>query len=349
MKINRRNLLVAGTSLAVAPAFSLGSVEAAPALKTQSWNDGLAHPFPYGSSLGAGKERGLVLGGGGAYLLSWMMGYFHALKSKDVDLATSDVTVGTSAGASAGASLMGGQLWRLRSEVDILAEFPKLFAELMPQAPPNESQIRASKMAVGARNARIETIQAIGRAAMASKNPAGEAAYPKSISRIIGESSWPSPKMHTTAVDCYTGERLVVSQEDGVPINVACAASASLPGGMGPTFVKNRLCMDGGICQTSTHSDVVTGVKRALIISLTDGGPEAVKIGLRTSGMPNTLQKEVKALQAGGTKVKLKVVGLLPGVSKVDSIMDPKWIGPLLKWGYERGLADADEMKTFWL
>ena len=93
---------------------------------------------------------------------------------------------------------------------------------------------------------------------------------------------------------------------------------------------------------------MVTGVKRALIISLTDGGSDAVKIGLRTSGMPNTLQQEVKYLQAGGTKVKLKVVGLLPGVSKIDSIVDPKWIAPLLKWGYERGLADTDEMKTFW-
>jgi NTE family protein len=106
--------------------------------------------------------------------------------------------------------------------------------------------------------------------------------------------------------------------------------------------------MDGGICQTSTHSDVVSGVKRALIISLTDGGPDAVKMGLRTSGMPNTLQQEVKDLRAGGTKVKLKVVGLLPGISKVDSIVDPKWIAPLMKWGYERGLSDSEEMSAFW-
>jgi len=117
---------------------------------------------------------------------------------------------------------------------------------------------------------------------------------------------------------------------------------------MGPTWLKDRLCMDGGICQTSTHSDVVTGVKRALIISLTDGGSDAVKIGLRTSGLPNTLQQEVKDLEAGGTKVVLKVVGLLPGVTFVDSIMDPKWIEPCLKNGHERGLADAAEMAAFW-
>ena len=106
--------------------------------------------------------------------------------------------------------------------------------------------------------------------------------------------------------------------------------------------------MDGGICQTSTHGDVVAGVKKALIVSLTDGSSDAVKIGLRTSGLPNTLQDEVKALQTGGSKVMLKVVGLLPGITHVDSLMDPKWIEPCLKNGHERGLADAGDMTAFW-
>ncbi len=106
--------------------------------------------------------------------------------------------------------------------------------------------------------------------------------------------------------------------------------------------------MDGGICQTSTHGDVVAGVKRALFISLTDGGPQAVAQGLRVSGMPNTLQQEIRDLEAGGTKTMLVVVGLLPRVEKVDSLMDPKWIAPLLKYGHERGLVDAAKMKAFW-
>lgn len=348
MKINRRNLLVAGTSLAIAPTVSVGSLEAAPVSQAQAWNDGLAHPIPYSPAPGKGKDRALVLGGGGVYLLAWMVGYIHALKSQGVDLSTSDITVGTSAGSFAGAALMSGRLWRLGTEFDVLAEFPRFFADLVSQQKPNPSQVRAAKASVDARNAKPETIQAIGRAAMASRNPDSTASYQKTAERFMGETRWPSPKMYTTANDCYTGERIVVSQEDDIPINVACAASSSLPGGMGPTFLKDRLCMDGGICQTSTHSDVVAGAKRALIISLTDGGSDAVKIGLRTSGMPNTLQQEVKDLRAGGTKVILKVVGLLPGVTKVDSLVDPKFIAPLLKWGHERGLADANEMKAFW-
>lgn len=349
--LKRRDCLVAGvvSALAGPPSVSLAQAQVPAVVPARDdWKDGLSHPIPYVPSLGTGKERGLVLGGGGAYLASWMVGYFTALKSKGVDVAQADIVVGTSAGSVVGAALMGDHLWRLRSELDLLGEFPELFSMLIPAVAPNPSQLFARRTANAASLASPEVIQSIGRAAMAARNPAGPFDYLTTVKRLIGEEKWPSPKLHTTAIDCYTGQRLIVSQAEDIPINAACAASSSLPGGMGPTWLKDRLCMDGGICQTSTHSDVVTGVKRALVVSLSDGGSDAVKIGLRTSGLPNTLQEEVKSLEAGGTKVTLKVVGLLPGITYVDSLMDPKWIKPCLKNGHERGLADAGDMAAFW-
>lgn len=343
--IGRREIWAVGAVSALALGGRAAMAQPQPA---GVWNDGLAHPIPYAPRLGEGKARGLVLGGGGAYLASWMVGYFTALKSKGVDVAQADIAVGTSAGSVVGAALMGGHLWRLRDELDILGAFPGLFAMLIPTTAPNPSQVRARQIADGATDASQEGIAAIGRAAMAARNPAGSSDYFTTVKRLIGESAWPSPRLHTTANDCYTGERIVVSQDSGVPINVACAASSSLPGSMGPTWIKDRLCMDGGISQSSTHGDVVAGVKRALVVSLTDGGADAVRIGLRTSGLPNTLQQEVRDLQAGGTQTVLKVVGLMPGVTTVDSIMDPKWIEPCLRNGHARGLADAAEMAGFW-
>ncbi len=353
--LGRRDLLAVGaaTLLTNAAAMAQGTPSAgtpapAAAPAAAGWDDGLAHAIPYQPRLGTGKQRGLVLGGGGAYLASWMAGYFYGLKQKGVDLASADITVGTSAGSVMGASLMGGHLWRLSTELDILGRFPRLFAELIPAIAPNASQLRARAIANTATSAVPATIQQIGRAAMAARNPAGADTYPTTVKHLIGGEKWPSPKMYTTANDCYTGERLVVSSQSDIHINEACAASSSLPGSMGPTWLKDRLCMDGGICQTSTHSDVVSGVARALIISLSDGGADAVKVGLRTSGLPNTLQDEVKTLESQGTNTVLKVVGLLPGVTFVDSIMDPKWIEPCLKNGHERGLADAEQMRAFW-
>jgi len=343
--IGRRNLGAAGAASALALGTRAARAQSpAPA----GWNDGLAHPIPFAPRPGEGKARGLVLGGGGAYLAAWMVGYFTALKSRGVDVAQADIAVGTSAGSVVGASLMGGHLWRLRDELDILGEFPRLFALLIPTMAPNPGQVRARHIANAATDASPQGIAAIGRAAMAARNPAGPSDYFTTVKRLIGEAAWPSPKLHTTANDCYTGERIVVSEASGVPINVACAASSSLPGSMGPTWLKDRLCMDGGICQTSTHADVVAGVRKALVVSLTDGGADAVRVGLRTSGLPNTLQQEVRDLQAGGTQTVLKVVGLMPGATTVDSIMDPKWIEPCLRNGHERGLADAAEMAAFW-
>lgn len=352
MKIGRRGLIAAGALLsataAATPALAQPAASSQTGATPAGWNDGLAHPIPSTPSPGLGKERGLVLGGGGAYLVSWMMGYFHALKQNGVDLATADVVVGTSAGSVAGAVLCSGRLWRLTGELDFFRDFPKLFAELVPALQANPSQERARKLAVDAQDASFETIRTIGRAAMAARNPASTEKYFNTLHRLIGPTRWPSPALHTTANDCYTGERIVVSASAGLPVDVACAASSSLPGSMGPTWLKDRLCMDGGICQTSTHGDVVAGVKRALVISLSDGGPQAVTQGLRTSGMPNTLQQEIRDLEAGGTRTLLTVAGLAPGVDHVDSIMDPKWIGPMLKYGHERGLAELPKVKALW-
>jgi NTE family protein len=131
-------------------------------------------------------------------------------------------------------------------------------------------------------------------------------------------------------------------------VDVACAASSSLPGQIGPTWLQDRLCMDGGICQTSTHCDVVAGAQRALVVSLSDGGPDAVAQGLRTSGMPNSLQQEMADLQAGGTETMLVVAGLEPGSTKIDSIMDPKSIAPQIAFGKQRAREDLEKLEAFW-
>ncbi len=106
--------------------------------------------------------------------------------------------------------------------------------------------------------------------------------------------------------------------------------------------------MDGGICQTTTHCDVVRGVKRALVVSLTDSGSEAVEQGLRISGLNNTLQQEVADLRADGTQTMLVAAGLEPGSTRIDSIMDPKYIAPQIAFGKERATADLEQVRAVW-
>lgn len=314
----------------------------------KDWNDGLAHPIPYKNPFAQGKERGLALGGGGTPLIAWYAGYVNALKKNGVDLSIADVAVGTSAGSIFGAMLTSGHLWRLVAEIDLFADFPKLLSKLMPAVQFNPSQIRAQQAELSVKDGSLASIQHIGKAAMASLNPDGVASHYKVIEKLLTSTEWPSAGMFTTAVDCFTGQRLVVSKASNVPINVACAASSSAPGQVGPTFVKDRICMDGGMSQTSTHCDVIAGVKRAVIISLGDGTINEQKQGLRLSTLPNSINQEIKDLEAGGTKTKHIVVGLPPGMSKIENLLDPKWIAPYLQFGHDRGIADVAMMKAFW-
>lgn len=315
---------------------------------TASWDDGLAHPIPYKNPPGMGKERGIALGGGGTPLLGFYAGYFNAMRKNGIDLGNADVIVGTSAGAIFGSMLTGGRLWLIVDEMDFFNDFPKIFADLIPALQFNDSQKRAMATALAASDGSPATIQRIGKAAMASRNPNGVDKQYKVVEKIIAMTNWPSPVMYTTAIDCFTGQRLVVSQKDNVPSNVAASASSSAPGQVGPTFIKDRICMDGGIFQTSTHSDVIAGVKRALVFSLGDGTKNEQKQGLRLSDLPNTVNQEVKDLEAGGTKTKHIIAGIPPGINKVENLMDAKWIGAYLKLGWDRGIADVPMMKAFW-
>jgi NTE family protein len=160
------------------------------------------------------------------------------------------------------------------------------------------------------------------------------------IELMTGNRSWPSPKFHATTMDCYTGERLVVSEENQIPISHAVSASMSLPGIFGPTWIGDRICMDGGMSSSSTHSDLLAGAKSALVVSLTDGSRGS---GPRFSNIPNGIQQEIKDLEAAGTRTLL--VAANPGQV---NLVSPAEIGPALRAGYERAAKESDRVKAFW-
>jgi NTE family protein len=160
------------------------------------------------------------------------------------------------------------------------------------------------------------------------------------IAILTGNRSWPSQKFHATTIDCYTGERLVVSQANGIPISHAVSASMSLPGIFGPTWIGDRICMDGGMSASSTHSDLVAGAKRALVVSLTDATPGS---GPRFSTIPNDLQQELKDLETAGTKTLL--IAANPGQV---NLVSPAEIGPALRAGYDLAVKQAGRVKAFW-
>ena len=306
----------------------------------------LAHSRPYTPSAGHNKDRTLLICGSGDYMLAWCIGYFHALHKSGVDLSSAEIIVGTSAGALVGSAIATGHLNHLIDELDFFVDMPQLLKELSSNAKLNQSQKRALQLCLAVKDAKINSIQAIGRSAMAAHatNPSH---YESTIKRFVGKRNWPAEKVYVTASDCYTGERLVISHTDNVPIEQACAASFAWPGLKSPVWLGDRACMDGGIANTTTHADILIGAKRVLIFSLNDGSQQSSQQGLSLANLPNTLQSDIASLNKTGTQSLLISAGLPPGKNTVD-LLDSKLIGQGLTYGFVRGIAGASQIKQFW-
>jgi NTE family protein len=308
-------------------------------------NDGLAHPIPYTPPLGVGKERGLAMSGGAIDLVSFYSGYLTSLAKNGVDLQLADVMIGTSAGTLGTYAILKNAAARMKAQMELFGRDP---AAMKYSLSPPFSSKRADYVGNNLPTASVHNIQELGRAAMAAHtNPVAE--WQSVINRLTGAGkAWPSPKFHTSAVDCYTGQRLIVAEKDGIPAIDAMSASSSWPGLAGPTWLKDRRGMDGGTCETSTHSDVLGGAKRVLIVSLASGDDERdAAQGLRLSRFPNSLHQEIKNLEAGGSQVQLIVVGCPPGYSKVN-LVDPALIPVAIQFGTNRGVTDSAKIKAFW-
>ena len=312
-------------------------------------DDGLSIPIaekPSVSKLAQGLDRTMVLGGGGEYYIAWYCGFFHGLIEAGLDMAQlPEMVVGTSAGSYMGSSLLSGQFTRLRTEFDFFGKFPEIFAKITPLTQPNISQIRADQINMSATDGSIETRKIIGNAALAANNKLNGDHIERLAALLTGDSktSWPTSRMHTTGVDCYTGERVVVGQQTarkhGIPLAHGAAASSSLPGVAGPTLLGQRYVMDGGICSNPAHVDLVAGSKRALIITLTDGVTGAI-----LTTIPHPIAQNIEDIKATGTKVKWVVAGKPKGVD----LLDPKQIAGALRTGYERSKIEAPTIKEFW-
>jgi NTE family protein len=147
--IRRRELGLGMVSALLLPSPQASSQTSASAQIAQPkivFNDKLAVPIPADPSFGRGKDRALVLGGGGEYFAAWTLGFAHGLNASAVPYEMLDIIVGTSAGSVVGSAIAGGHLKRLTREFDFFDRFPKILAALVPTPTPNPSQIRAREL-----------------------------------------------------------------------------------------------------------------------------------------------------------------------------------------------------------
>jgi NTE family protein len=297
--------------------------------------------------VGHGASRAIAFGGGGEWFIAWMLGYANGLLEEGVDLSKADVTIGTSAGAMVGAAIKAGRLAEFTQALQQLGANPDMANKELNISLGADSQVRARTIMGQTDVITPASIQEIGRAAMAAHNAPDEK-YVGSIDTLLGLSAWPAGH-YTTSTDCYTGESVIVSADSGATIAQAAAASSSLPGVNGPTWLGDRLCMDGGVSLSSTHADMLAGAKSVVIIGMFDfqaHPPQHVNasFGIAERVNPGTAQREAAALQAAGSSVHVAIANPDPQTN----FMDAAQIIPAIATGKAAGKADAPSIAAIW-
>lgn len=300
-------------------------------------DDGLARPRDFAARYGAGVRRALVLGGGGIVFVAWQLAYLRALEERGVRVGDADRIVGTSAGSVVATVVASGRVRRAHFQVETLAKLPQLISVMAPAQGLRRSQLVALHAFWTAGDDRPETVQAIGRAALAAVTP-DVGTLPRSLQVLLARRRWPGPALWVTAVDAFTGERCVITESAGVPVHRAVAASSSVPGVFAPQPILDRRCMDGGAAGSGTHPDLVAGADRALVLALADHGD----VGVATSA-PGSFAEGIAALEAAGTAVAVRT-SRLPSDTL---LMDPRAVPTALALGAEQGAEDADTIGAF--
>jgi NTE family protein len=301
--------------------------------------DGLVLPRDFGARYADGLHLGVSLGGGGVFFVAWQVAYLHELAGRGIDLAGADRVVGTSAGAVVAAVLEAGRIRRMHAELSVVARLPKLLGALAPAGNLRPSQIRAAELFRDAPDADPETIRAIGHAALAAQTSAPPVMARK-LGLILASRRWPSSALHISCVDTYTGERCIVTEAAGAGIARAVAASSAVPGLFAPQPIGDRRCMDGGVCGSGTHLDLLAGTTRVVVLALTDG--RGVTHGMMTSA-PGSTERELADLLASGSKVFYRV----PTSVDPKTLMDPEAVPDAVEMGRRQAAADASDLAAF--
>ena len=291
--------------------------------------------------------KALILGGGGSTGNAWLIGALAGLKESGLDVTTCDLTVGTSAGATAAAQVAGAALADLYAETLAFAPPSRPTAtgstptRPAPSRPTNDHLDRIGKI-IAASTDMADMRRRMGRAALeleAAADGTWQARWRAIVASRLPGQTWPSRSLLITAVDAATGEGVTFDRTSGVDLADAVAASCS--SGL-PYRVGDRAYIDGGYRVNAENADLATGYARVLVLS-PFGGRSLTPIEWGTH-----LATQVDALRGSGSTVTTMSPGEesahLFGANAMDLSLRPA----AARLGYDQGLARAVEIAEFW-
>jgi len=296
------------------------------------------------------RRRALVLGGGGSTGNAWLVGVIAGLFDAGLDVTTADLTVGTSAGATAAAQFAGASPAELLATA--LAAPPQRTGPAEPRGPRGRAESRNPGTPVANHLARVTGIIAsaedpadmrrrMGAMALeldAAADGSWAARWRATVATRLPGPDWPRREVRITAVDARTGEPVVFDRQSGVDLvdAVAASCSSSLPYRIG-----NGRYIDGAY-RRNENADLASGYGRVLVLSPFGGRT------LHPLGWGMQLAAQVEELRAGGSTVETVFPAddseHLFGQNAMDLSLRPA----AARAGYDRGVELAEAMSRFW-
>lgn len=229
----------------------------------------------------SGKQRGLILGGGGVTGLAWEIGILHGLASAGIDLAAADEVIGTSAGAFSGTALLDerGIAWayerQLRLEAkEVTALFsPDVVGALTTILREHPDDPAEAGRRLGAFALKASTIDTEARLEV--------------VRDRLARADWPSPRLRFTAVDADAGELHLLDSASGIDIVLAAAASGAAPGIWPVVLAGGKRWIDGGSVSV-TNAHLAGQFSRCLVISPMTMNFSGVSVQEQLDAFPTT-------------------------------------------------------------
>jgi NTE family protein len=292
----------------------------------------------------AGK-RALVLGGGGSTGNAWLIGVIAGLFEAGLDVATADLTIGTSAGSTAAAQIAGATPTELLAA--ILAAGSQQRAGPVgsgraraPMKPVADHLERIGKIIAAAEDA-ADMRRRMGAAALemdAASDGSWQLQWRATVAARLPSQRWPQRPVLITAVDAQTGEPAVFDRFSGVDLADAVAASCASGA---PYRIGDSRYIDGGY-RRNENADLAAGHGRVLVLSPFSGRT------LHPLDWGMQLAAQVDELRAGGSKVET----IFPdsnaehmfGANAMDLSLRP----PAARAGYDQGRTRAGQLIEFW-
>ena len=202
-------------------------------------------------------SRALVLGGGGATGIGWLGGLIYGLRDLGIDLRNATTVFGTSAGSVTGTHL------RLDTPVDIA------YARLNGREPLKLGRLGvgdAERFVRGAFSGQRNHGRAIiGRAALKARTST-EDEFVSVVAKGLEGLDWPAERLVITTVDAVTGELTLFTNDSGVPLDRAVAASCAVPGVFPAVKIQGRHYVDGGV-RSAANVDLAIGHDAVLVLA----------------------------------------------------------------------------------